>query len=190
MVNFTDIFLQLEALGILDSLLPFVLIFTIVFSVLQKVEIFGVGRKNINAVVALSIGLMVVIPHIIGRYPPNRDPVVIMSSLIPNVSIVMIAVIMALILAGVFGFQFIGGSLTGSVLIFSGIVVTYFLGQAMGWWNNIIPRLSPETRALIIAILIFGIIIWFITREDNKDTNTMGWMKGFNNALSSSLQRK
>lgn len=189
MVTFTELFLYLEALGILDSLIPFILIYAITFAVLDKAQIFGVGKRNINAIIALAIGLMVVIPHIIGAYPPNRDPVTIMNTFIPNVTIVMIAVVMALILAGVFGFQFIGGQLTGMVLIFSALVVTYFVGQAMGWWHVIIPQISPETRALLIAILVFGLIIWFITREDSKDSNAMGWLKGANNALSSALSR-
>jgi len=183
MVNFTDLFLQLQSLGILDSLIPFILIFVIVFATLEKAQIFGVGKKNINAIVALSIGLMVVIPHIIGAYPPNRDPVTIMNTAIPNISVVAVAIVMALVLAGVFGFQFVGGSLTGGVLIFSAVVVIFYFGQAMGWWNMIIPALGADTKALVIALLIFGIIIWFITRDSNRDTNVMGWYEGLNNAL-------
>src|SRR3989344_5921588 len=127
MVNFVDLFLYLDRLGVLDSLIPFILIFTIVFATLEKSQILGIGKKGMNTLVAMSMGLLVVIPHIIGRYPPNADPVLIMNKAIPNLSIVMIAVIMVLIIAGVFGFQFIGGGLTGGVLIFAAVAVIYFL---------------------------------------------------------------
>lgn len=181
--SFTDLFLELQKLGILDSLIPFILIFTIVFSTLEKTQILGIAKKGMNTIVALAIGLLVVIPHIIGAYPPGKDVVEIMNTFIPNISLVAIAVLMALILAGVFGFQFIGGQMTGAVLIFSAIVVIYYLGQAMGWWHVLLPGLSSETKALIIAILIFGLIIWFITRDDNKGNNVFGWYKGLNDAL-------
>ncbi|MEK6967153.1 MAG: hypothetical protein AABX51_00825 [Nanoarchaeota archaeon] len=181
--SFTDLFLQLQNLGILDSLIPFILIFTIVFASLDKAQILGVGKRNMNAIVALCIGLLVVIPHIIGAYPPNKDPITIMNTAIPNLAVVAIAIVMALVLAGVFGFQFIGGQMTGAVLIFSVAIVVFYFGQAMNWWNILIPALPPETKAMIIALLIFGLIIWFITRDDAKATNVMGWYEGLNNAL-------
>ena len=53
----------------------------------------------------------------------------------------------------------------------------------MGWWVNIIPAIGSETWSLIIAILIFGVIIFFITRDDNQATNVFGWYKGLNESL-------
>lgn len=183
MVNFIDLFRSLEQMGILDSLIPFILIFTIVFAALEKTQILGMGKRGMNTLVALAIGLMVVIPHIIGRYPAGSDPVEIMNRAIPNVSLVMVAVVMVLILAGVFGFQFVGGGLTGGVLIFAGIAVIYFFGQAAGIWNDIIPHIDSETRSLIIALLVFGLIIWFITKDDSKQTEAGGWLKGFSDSM-------
>lgn len=176
-------FAQLEQLGLLDSLIPFLLVFAVVFAALEKAQIFGVGKKNINMIVSLAIALMFVIPHIIGTYPPGQDPVLIMNTAIPNVSLVAIAVVMALVLAGALGFQFVGGGLTGMVLIFSLVVVGWFFGNAAGWWNNAIFNMSPETKSLIVTILVFGIIIFFITRDSSGGENFAGWFRGLNQAM-------
>ena len=60
--SFTDFVQTLEDMGVSDVLLPFVLIFTIVFGVLQKTDIFGQNKKNFNAIIALVVALSVVIP--------------------------------------------------------------------------------------------------------------------------------
>ena len=65
--GFNDVFLMLEDLNVMDSLLPFLLIFTILYAILNKTKIIGEGRKNFNVMVALILSLMVVIPHITGK---------------------------------------------------------------------------------------------------------------------------
>ena len=45
---------------VVETVLPFLLVFTIVFAVLQKSEIFGKGKKQIDAIVGLVIGLLVI----------------------------------------------------------------------------------------------------------------------------------
>ena len=41
-----------------ETILPFLLIFTIVFAVLQKAKILGEGKRQIDAIVALVVGLL------------------------------------------------------------------------------------------------------------------------------------
>ena len=65
----------LESWGLTDVLLPFLLIFTLVFAVLQKTEILGDDKKNFNVIIALVLGLLFVVPHIAGAYPIGYDPV-------------------------------------------------------------------------------------------------------------------
>ena len=92
----------LDAWGLTDVLLPFLLIFAVMFAILQKTKIFG-DRRNTNTIVALVIGLLVVIPHVTGVYPTGYDVVEILNSALPSVSLVVIAVIMLLVLIGIFG---------------------------------------------------------------------------------------
>ncbi|MBI2652090.1 hypothetical protein HYX00_01375, partial [Candidatus Woesearchaeota archaeon] len=57
----------LDRWRVADVLLPFLLIFVIVFAILQKTKILGDSKKNLNVVVAIVVGLLVVIPHVTGR---------------------------------------------------------------------------------------------------------------------------
>lgn len=43
-----------------DVVLPFLLVFAITFAILQKSEVLGKGKKQVDAIVALVVGLMVV----------------------------------------------------------------------------------------------------------------------------------
>jgi hypothetical protein len=99
MVAYEGIFGQwisnLEQLGLLDVLLPFLLIFTITFAVLQKSRILGEDSKRFNTIVSLVLALAVVIPHVTNPGGP-ADVVVIINAALPNVSLLMIASMMAL----------------------------------------------------------------------------------------------
>jgi len=94
-MNFYDAIESLSESGFLDIFLPFMLIFVIVFAVLQKSKILGTGeeKRKYNVILALVFGLSVVIPHVLGRYPAGSDPVVMISNILPNISLVMLAVI-------------------------------------------------------------------------------------------------
>jgi hypothetical protein len=116
---------KLQEIGIVDIILPFILIFTIVFAILQKTKILGVDdagkvRKNYNIIVALVMGLGVVIPHVTGSYPsPESDIVNIINQALPNVSVVLVAVIMMMLLIGVFGggVDFTKSKLSGWIVV-------------------------------------------------------------------------
>lgn len=194
---FEDGFIQLADMGILDVLLPFILVFTIVFAVMQKTKILGEEngkpRKNFNAVIALVMGMAVVIPHVIGSYPsPESDVVLIINNALPNVSAVMVAVIMLLLIMGVFGGEvnIAGSSLAGWAVLFAIISTVIIFGNAANWFN--LPSWlgfleDSETQALVIVILIFALIIWFITKEDKpKDSKEPSFMESIGKALSKS----
>ncbi len=169
MVNFQDMIIALESTGLSDVLLPFLLVFTIVFAALKQTRILGDERK-FHVIIAMVMAFVVVIPHVLGKYPPGKDVVVIINSALPHVSVVLIAILMVLIMLGVFGFDIGGeGYLPGGIFILAIVVVGIIFGNAAGWfklpgWLSFINE--PTTRSLIIIILIFGIIISFIVRDE------------------------
>jgi len=170
-MDFSSIIISLENLGLTDVLLPFILIFAIVFAVLQNINLFGKEKKNINVIIALVLALTVVIPHVTGNYPPGGDVVEIMNKALPSISLILIAVIMLLLLVGVWGIRYTGGSIKGLIAIISIGLVVYIFGASAGWWSggfgNIITA-NPETTAVVVALLVFGIIIWVVTAEPRK----------------------
>lgn len=156
---------------ILKILLPFLLIFTIIYAVLIKSEILG-KKKNFSIAVAFVIALLVVV---------QGSVVEIINSAIPNVSIVVVAIVMFLIVVGVMGgkVKWIGSSLSGWIALISAAIVLYIFGNSAGWWGKGYysnPWLNwmndPTTVSTVILILVFGVIVWFITRDD--DTKEKG----------------
>jgi hypothetical protein len=74
-----------------DVILPFILVFTVVFAVLQKSEILGKKQRQIDAIVALVIGLLVVA---FGKATG------IITSLMPVLAVALIVMVVFMILVG------------------------------------------------------------------------------------------
>lgn len=168
--NFLNI---LENWGLTDVLLPFLLFFTIIFAILQKTKILGEDKKNFNVVIALVMSLTVVIPHSTGSYPMNYDPINILNAFIPGISILIVAVIMLFILIGLWGGEatWVGGSPSAMIAILAVVAVVWIFGAAARWWDgwNWFNRFfGSDTVSLIIIILVFGVIIWFITKSEQQ----------------------
>lgn len=177
MVDFAYLVEKLVEWRVADVLLPFLLIFTIIFAVLQRAKIFGEDeqhrpRKNFNVLIALVMGLAVIIPHVTNSYPSDSsDIVLIINSALPNISIIIIAIVMLLLIIGVFGanIELAGTPISGWIVVLALAAVVIVFGAAANWfslpyWLWFIE--DPDTQALIVIVLIFAVVIWFITKED------------------------
>jgi hypothetical protein len=174
---FQDLFINLEQWGFLDVVLPFILVFTIVFATLQKTKILGDAKKNFNVVIALVMAMTFIFPHVTGSYVGmiGFDPVDVVNQALPQVSIIMVAIIMVLLIIGVFGHEmnFAGKSLSGWIVILAFIAVAVIFGSATGWfrlpdWLYFLN--DSNIQSLVIMILIFGLIIWFVTKDDSGNS--------------------
>lgn len=183
-VYFQDIGYMLENLGFRDLILPFILLFTIIFAVLTRVEIFK-ERKS-NAIVALAISLIAIIPHITGAYPPGSDVIEIMNNALPGVALWIVIAVSFLILVGIFNPKLLdvisikgSGWITGIALV----VVIYIFGMSAMWWEpkGILYFLQDsQIQALLIIVAVFAIVILLITgkpAEESVRTERLNWMK-------------
>ena len=189
MWNFNNLMLQLESMGVAHVLLPFILVFTLVFAILEKSKILGSDGKSkkYNVVVALVIGLLLVFPSYTGAYPPGLDPVSILNESIASVALIIVAVVLVMMLLGIFGAEFklneTGfGGLVGILSI--GIVAFIFMNAAGFFTNLRLPRWlyflnDPQTQSLVTAILVFGAVIYFITAEPKDPATADKWKDDF-----------
>ncbi len=87
----------LKDFGFFDVVLPFLLVFTIVFAILEKTMILGhednKPKKNINAMVAFSIALFVV---------AASNIVAVLQQSLPMVTLVLIVIVSFMLLMGSF----------------------------------------------------------------------------------------
>lgn len=188
MATFKDMILMLERYEILEYLLPFLLIFTITYAVLSKSNILGDSKRPFNKVISFVLAMAVVIPHATNSYPAGADVVLIINQALPSVSLLMVIGIMVLLLIGVFGTDVkIAGTGLESIVVLASIVavIGVFMGSA-GWFGNTPSWLdwmfTEETGSLVVTLLIFGLVIFFITREEDpakkKDKSMLDMFKG------------
>jgi hypothetical protein len=179
MATFANLAQLFESIGVVDFLLPFLLVFTIVYAVAKKLPLFK-ENKNFAVVVALVLSLLFVVPHITGNYPLGYDPVQVMNDALPSISLISVAAIMLLLLMGIFGTDF--SKKAAPLIAFSSIAfVVYVFGASLNLWTgpyDIFGWWSSEVTELMIIILIFGLIVWFIVREPEKSKGNE-FMKGF-----------
>jgi hypothetical protein len=174
----------LDRWGFTDVLLPFLLVFTLVFAVLEKVKILGEGKRNFNVIIALVMAFVTIVPHIIPNPYIPFDPVEVINGALPQVSILVVAIIMLMILIGVFAHDkiFLGLTAPGWIGFFSLIAIVFIFGSAAGWWGGDVSSsleqfFGEDALAIVIMILVFGIIIAFITHDSEKDRTVGAWNK-------------
>jgi chromate transport protein ChrA len=135
----------------------------------------------------MVIALTVVIPHITGTYPPEADVVSIMNDAIPHVSIVIVAIVLGLLIIGLLGGEskWMGGSLSGWLAIAAFALIIYIFGASANWWEDIGLRWglwSGDSITITIVILVFAIVIWYVTKSDSdadKASKGMNLVKEF-----------
>ena len=104
MADFYSLIYKLEALGVYDYFLPFLLVFIIIFAILEKTYIFGsvtgkalgdkVPRSNINAVLAMILALMVIV---------NTDVIYLMNQYLTRITFFIVLAVTFMLLAIVIG---------------------------------------------------------------------------------------
>ncbi len=170
---FTNVINTLQNYGVIDVLLPFVLIFSIVYAVLIQFGPFKPGtdgkhpHKSTNIIIALAIGILSIVPHIIGGGP---DIVVMMQGVLPQVGLLIIGIVLLMVIAGL---SKVDMSATGSYskyimwipLAILGLIFTNaIVPQYMPSWMYVL-NLNSDLMPIIVAILVMGLIIYFVVSE-------------------------
>lgn len=142
--------------GVFFYVLPFLLIFAIVFAVLQKMNIFGKGeedKRGINAIIALTIALLSL----------QFDTVPVFFQIIfPKVGVGLSILLAAMILTGLF-VDFKGK--TGAALILfgiGGIIFVVVLLQSFSdfsWWTGSFWQNNMSAIVAGIIVVIFVLIV-------------------------------
>lgn len=186
MMSLMEMIIRLDSMGLTDLLLPFLLIFSVIFAIVSNVKILG-EKKNVHLILALSISLLVVVPHMTGSYPPGMDVVEMMNSAIPNVTGVVVAAIMFLILIGVFGIRpnLAKTGMGGFVVLLSAIIIFIIFGSSAGWFDLGLPSWlnflnDPDMQSLIVVILMCWAVISIVTATPRAANEDPGFIKFLN----------
>lgn len=172
---FQDTFYYLQQWGVLDVLVPFVLIFTIIFAVLQKIKLFGEGGKRFNAIIAVAITLTAIVPHVLGTYPPGMDVIAIMNAALPETVLLIVAVVLLMVMLGLMWGEWPEYSaVSGIAAIIGGLIlVGIFVSNIVD--IPILSWISPEVQTLVIVLVVFGLIFLYVTHEPGPKAGEAGY---------------
>jgi len=175
-----DAIIRLDNLGITDVLLPFALLFTIIYAVSNFVpQIGGKEGKKFRIVIAAVLSMMAVIPHVTGSYPAGLDVIEIINSSVPQIVLLIVAVFLTIVLiSSTTHNKDTTFSRYVSVIRWVALIVVgaIFLdnvnfGYGSGFLANfpVLNWLSdPDMQALVIIIIVFGLIISYVTGDEER----------------------
>lgn len=181
--TFREILLFFNKIGVYDVVLPFLLVFTIVFAILEKTKVFGqedvegrkLTRKNINAMVAFVIAFLVI---------ASSQLVEIITTVSSWMVILLMLSILFMILVGSFWKEGEGVFLEKGwrslfmIIMFVGIVVIFLEAikteSGEPWleymFNYVVNNFTSTAVASIILILIMIGMVWVVIREPTRHT--------------------
>jgi len=153
---------RLEQMGFFAYVLPFLLIFALVFGILSSMKIFRENR-GVDAVIALVVALMAL----------QFDFVpVFFSQVFPRMGVALAAVLVILIVAGFF----VNPKQAWQMYIFLGIGVIAAIAVVVSTFQNVgfyssywIYQYLPEV-ALLIAVIIIVLIVTQVIKTDPEAT--------------------
>jgi len=166
----------LDNLGVYDVILPFLLIFSIVFAILEKTKILGTEdidgkpytKKNLNSMVAFVAAFIVIL---------SSKLVSAINEIIGKVVLLLVLSISFMLLTGTFfgSGEFTIKSLgkrweTYMAIVMFGAIVVIFL-DSLGWLTQFINFISGNYRTDWVASLILvAVVIAFMVGITGKET--------------------
>ena len=139
---------------VVETLLPFLLVFTIMFAILQKTEILGKGKRQIDSLVSLAIGLIVI---------AFGQATGIIVNLIPILAVTAVVLLVFMLL---YGMVFAEGRfdmnkyLKGGIGIVVGIVVIVSVLVLTGGLDYITDfYYRTEGSGLMANIIVIAVVI-------------------------------
>lgn len=160
--NFGSFLSQLEQIGAFSYVLPFLLIFALVFGILQKVNIFN--NKGVDGIIALSVGLMSLQFGFVSRF---------FAGIFPNLGLGLAVILAALILLGLFTDSNQTGLLWGlGAIVFIFVIWNSFEFGTSNfgfWFTNNLPTIIFS--AIVIALIVA--MIFPMNFEEKKNDNPL-----------------
>ena len=146
----TKVLKDWETMGVFAYVLPFILIFAVVYAILDNVSVFK-DRKGINLVISLAVGLLALQFNYVS---------VFFGQIFPRAGIGISVILVALILAGAFvdwkdtswhKWIFFGIGALAFLFVIANSFSAYS-GYTNNWWNE-------YGSAIIILVIIIALIV-------------------------------
>ncbi|MFH0868384.1 MAG: hypothetical protein V1831_03650 [Candidatus Woesearchaeota archaeon] len=175
--SFREVLGFFDKIGIFDVVLPFLLVFTIVFALLERTKVFGVDKiegreytkKNLNSVAAFVISFLVV---------ASSELVEVITEVSSKFVILLFLIVLFLLLVGSFfkeephGVFLEGGWKTlFMIIVFLGLVFIFLdaLGLLDQTFNLLESSAGGEIVGAGLLLIIIVVFMFFVTREKQPE---------------------
>lgn len=186
--NVIDFF---HRLGVYDVLLPFLLVFTVMFAILEKTKLFGVEgdkgqytKKNLNAMVSFVTAFLVV---------ASSQLVAVITQVSAQIIVLLLLIVFFLMLVGTFykkeDIEKKGVSLKGTwkigFMVFIAICLILIFLNAIEtadgdtwleifWWWLAGAATDPSVGAIILIIVLIIFMLWVIKPSKESESEKGG----------------
>jgi len=132
-----------------EIILPFLLVFVLIFAILDRTKILGDDKRQINAIISLAIALIFI---------TFSKAVGIVTGLMPFLAVLAVIILIFFILYGFFASGKEGLEINKGIKIAGGVVVLVALVIAVlvvtGYWDKLKDSVSGSNVVLSTIILI------------------------------------
>lgn len=146
----------------LNGILPFLLVFVLIYAVLQKTKVLGDNKSQIDALVSLAMALMLV------AFPTPRNYII---RIVPWLAVALVVLLVIFLIYG-FGSsdkdrgivlpEWFKKNMLWVAIVFVTLVVLSIavgLDGVRGWFNT-------DIFGYIIVALIIGVVFWVVTKKE------------------------
>jgi len=180
--NFGEVIKLFKEVGVYEYLLPFLLVFGIVFAILEKTNVFGEDKTNINALISVIIGLVLIV---------QQGIVETINLFLPRVSLILIVILMFIIvMATLAGKKFEGfkGAWLGLFMLVGLVAVIYAAVAGTGSSSFLSDREIASLLTWGIPTVVIAAAIWWITRagkpkKESKDNSALKLLKSLGESV-------
>ena len=159
---------QWQQIGVFQYMLPFLIIFALIFGILSKLNLFGeANNKSINAIIALSTALLALQFNVVS---------VFFSEVFPRLGIVLAAMLVVIVVIGLFAHK--KDKVIYNIVLWTSLVaIVVVLLQSFdvfgySYSHNILGFL-PSTWIPYIALIVLAVAVVAGSVKSDKP-NTVG----------------
>jgi hypothetical protein len=181
--GFTGAIAFMDKIGVYDVVLPFLLVFTLIYAFLEKTKVFGTdtyyldeghtksftgSRRNLNAMVSFTVAFFVV---------ASSQLVSVINQTMSHMVLLLVLVFCFILVAGAFQKQtddgfFLEKPWKGIFMVIVFVAMLFIFLNALGWlepvYKFILRSGSSEGIATIILLALIAGFVALIAKDPNK----------------------
>ena len=166
----TDVLNYWNQIGVFSYVIPFLLIFAVVFAILEKAKIFDKTNKAINTIVAASCGLLALQFDMVGMF---------FSNIFPKMGVGLAVMLVILLFLGFVGIKPDGKMKgVGWVGVVGAVLIVFWALSEFAWFGggyyggNFMWWLGDYFWSLVVLVVVVAAIYWV------SQSNSSGSAKG------------